>query len=268
MCLIVFAWRQHPRAGLLLAANRDEFHARPAAAAGFWPEAPQILAGRDLEARGTWLGISRNGRFAAITNIRDPGSSEGRAARSRGELTRDFLHGAAAPGDYLADVAGRIGDYQGFNLLVGDGQSLWYLHGAREAPEQPTPLAPGIYGLSNAALDVPWPKVERARATLRAMLDPADLPDHAALRRCVQDRRLADADALSGHGLDGEMARQLSAQFIVTPSYGTRCCTTLRVHADGRADFAEQRFDSAGVLAGCDEFVLPAPEQAGSGRCG
>lgn len=262
MCLIVFAWRQHPSAALLLAANRDEFHARPAAPAGFWPQAPGILAGRDLEARGTWLGISRAGRFAAITNIRDPGAGERRAPRSRGELTRDFLDGNTPPQEYLEDVASRMGNYQGFNLLVGDLDSLWYLHGAREAPGLPARLAPGIYGLSNAALDVPWPKVERARAALAAALTAGAPPDHEALRRCVQDRRLADAAALSGHGLEGEMARRLSAQFIVTPGYGTRCCTTLRLHADGRRDFAEQRFDSAGELTGCDEFELPAPTQA------
>jgi uncharacterized protein with NRDE domain len=259
MCLIVFAWQQHPKAGLLLAANRDEFHARPAAPAGFWPDAPQILAGRDLEAQGTWLGISRSGRFAAITNIRDPQPRAATALRSRGELTSGFLLGDEQPQDFLASVAARVADYQGFNLLLGDGQSLWYLHGSRDAPGKPTPLKPGIYGLSNAALDVPWPKVIAARDALRASLSDADAPPHEGLRQCLQDRRLAETVALAEQGLNGDMARQLSAQFIVTPAYGTRCCTTLRLHADGSRDFAEQRFDNQGEITGCDEFTLPAP---------
>lgn len=258
MCLIVFAWQQHPQASLLLAANRDEFHARPAAPAAFWPGATAILAGRDLEAQGTWLGISAGGRFAAITNIRDPRADEAGALRSRGELTCEFLRGDEPPRDYLAAVAARIRDYQGFNLLVGDRQSLWYLHGSQEAPGTPTPLAPGIYGLSNAALDVPWPKVTAARNALRTALEGPEAPTHDQLRDCVQDRRLADAPALAREGLDGDMARQLSAQFIVTPTYGTRCCSTLRQHADGSRDFAEQRFDPEGVITGCDEFSLPA----------
>ena len=154
MCLIVLAWRQHREYPLLLAANRDEFHRRPAAPADFWPQQPALLAGRDLEAGGTWLGISRSGRFAAVTNIRDP-DAQGSAPRSRGELTRDFLAGAAPPAAYLDAVAARRGDYLGFNLLLGDSEALWYLHGGGASWAAPRRLAPGIHGLSNAALDVP-----------------------------------------------------------------------------------------------------------------
>lgn len=256
MCLIVFAWQQHPTASLLLAANRDEFHERPAAAAHYWDDAPQLLAGRDLQAGGTWLGVSRGGRFAAITNIRDPAAEAGGAPRSRGELTTNFLVGTQAPGDYLAEVAGRRNDYQGFNLLVGDGDSLWYLHGNRDAPSGPESLAPGIYGLSNAALDVPWPKVQRARDRLKDAMAAKQLPDHEMLRACLSDRSLADPEALEKQNLSGAMARQLSAQFIVTPRYGTRCCTSLRQHRNGKLEFQEQRFDSQGELQGTEVFAL------------
>ncbi|EED31867.1 hypothetical protein NOR53_3315 [gamma proteobacterium NOR5-3] len=256
MCLIVFAWQQHPALPLLMAANRDEFHARPASGATYWEDSPEVLAGRDLQAGGTWLGVSRSGRIAAITNIRDPAAGDRSALRSRGELTHNFLAGGASPETYLAEIADRIGDYQGFNLLVGDRQSLWYLHGNAADKTPPRALAPGIYALSNAALDVPWPKVRRAREQLHNALQGHDAPDHDALRSCLGDRSLADAQALLEQNLDGEMARQLSAQFIVTEHYGTRCCTTLRQHAHGLLEFQEQRFDARGELAGSDTFEL------------
>ena len=250
MCLITFAWRVHPQAPLLLAANRDEFYRRPSAPLARWGDAPRVIAGRDLEAAGTWLGISDRGRFAAVTNIRDPAAVARRAARSRGELTADFLRGDEAPGAYLATVAARCADYQGFNLLLGDGDELWYLHGDGSRGATPRPLEPGIYGLSNAALDVPWPKVERARRALSEAVAPAAPADHPALAACIDSRELAEEAELHGHGLEGEMARRLSAQFIVTETYGTRCQTTLRRLADGRFDIRECRFDGRGNLEG------------------
>ena len=254
VCLIVFAWRQHPGMPLILAANRDEFYARPALPAAFWDDRPAVLAGRDLEAGGTWLGISRSGRFAAITNVRDPEAGERRAPRSRGELPADFLAGSMDPGEYLDGVASRAGDYLGFNLLVGDGCSLWYLHGANDAA--PLALEPGVFGLSNAALDVPWPKVQLAKQRLRQLLaQPEDAPPaHAQLRACTADRALATQDALSGHGLEMEMARRLSAQFIITPTYGTRCATTLLMDDTSRWDFEEQRFDESGSAVGSNRY--------------
>jgi uncharacterized protein with NRDE domain len=270
MCLIVFAWQQHPTIPLLLAANRDEFHERPAAPANFWEDYPQILAGRDLQAKGTWLGVSRGGRFAAITNIRDPGAPERNAPRSRGELPQRFLAGSQTPEDYLCEVAQKVGEYQGFNLLVGDGQSLWYLHGGAATnaesnaaePAVPKCLGPGIYGLSNAALDVPWPKVQRGREELAQLLmgetgpiAEETTPTHAQLGACLSDRSLAHQQDLAEQDLVGEMARQLSAQFIVTPGYGTRCCSTLRQQHD-RLEFQEQRFDARGELVGTEVFEL------------
>ncbi|MDP5054675.1 MAG: NRDE family protein, partial [Congregibacter sp.] len=163
------------------------------------------------------------------------------------------------PEDYLLEVAQRVDEYQGFNLLVGDGQSLWYLHGGAMTktvePSIPERLGPGIYGLSNAALDVPWPKVQRGREQLARVLAEQTAPTHAQLAACLSDRSLANKDTLLEQDLEGEMARQLSAQFIVTPRYGTRCCSTLRQQQD-RLEFQEQRFDARGGLMGTEVFEL------------
>lgn len=254
MCLIVFAWQPDGDYPLLLAANRDEFHRRSAAPMAWWDDAPQILAGRDLEAGGTWLGVTANGRLAAVTNVRDPQAERGQAKRSRGDLTRDFLQGAMAPDAYLKEVGSRVDEYRGFNLLVGDGDSLWYLHGSPAAPAKPQELRPAIYGLSNAALDVPWPKVEHAKAKLAAIATAT--PSLDTLRACVADRSLASSTALSVQGLEGEMAQRLSAQFIVTPEYGTRCNSTLLLRRDGQIQIAEQRFGPDGVRAGESAFTF------------
>jgi uncharacterized protein with NRDE domain len=252
MCLISFAWQTRTDLPLLLAANRDEFHQRPTAAAGFWSDAGSVYAGRDLTAGGTWLGIGADGRFAAITNIRDPGGGSAPGLRSRGELTADYLRGTDSPETYLAAVAGRILDYQGFNLLVGDADTLWYLHGV--AGGRPRRLAPGIYGLSNAALDVPWPKVRRARDRLWALAVEPETPSADKLLACVADRRLAEAEALADFG--DTMLRELSGQFIVTEHYGTRCQTSLRCFADGRREFMEVRYDRSGQASGYSAVCL------------
>lgn len=256
MCLIVFAWHPKTPQPLLVAANRDEFHQRAAAPMHWWEDDPTILAGRDLEAGGTWLGVSRSGRFAAVTNIRDPDAGDTPAPRSRGDLTREFLAGNTSAERYVDTVFGRRGEYLGFNLLVSDGSALWYLHGSRGKSAEARALGRGVYGLSNAALDVPWPKVERGKARMTALLNSGEVPSHKRLRSVVNDPQLADDSALAGHGLDGEMARQLSAQFIVTPSYGTRCCSTLFRDASGALQLAEQRYSSAGEVTGEDAFAI------------
>ncbi len=165
MCLIVFAWQPGHALPLLVAANRDEFYARPSLPLAAWEDAEGVFAGRDLEAGGTWLGLGPAGRFAALTNVRDPSQALGK--RSRGELVADFLRGGGNPADYLAQVAGRAADYSGFNLLIGDRHQLWH-YNPRVGP--PRLLPAGIYGLSNAALDTPWPKLLKARAALAERL--------------------------------------------------------------------------------------------------
>ncbi len=249
MCLLIFAHRLTPDYPLVVAANRDEFHARPTAASRFWEEHPQLLAGKDLEAGGTWMGVTRQGRFAAITNYRDP-SRTAPAPRSRGELPLQFLVGDSQPREFLQALAPRAGDYAGFNLLLGDGRDLWYLTNSRPPGETgPQKLDPGIYGLSNARLDTPWPKVELGKRRLRSLLDKEAL-DHRSLRDVVWDRKLASPEALRRHGMEGGMEQMLSAQFIVTEAYGTRSSTSLWLDGRERGHWCEQSFDATGRLVG------------------
>jgi uncharacterized protein with NRDE domain len=235
MCLILVAWRCHPDYPLVVAANRDEFFARPTAEASFWPECPDVLAGRDVQAGGTWMGISRDGRFAALTNFRDPAAHRADAA-SRGGLVADFLRGGQDVAGYLDGVAAKAAAYNGFNLLVADRDSLaWYSNvggGARRV------LAPGIYGVCNHLLDTPWPKVVAAKSALAAALTA--LPDDAALFRLLRDDAVHPDHALPRTGVSLEWERLLSAAFVKAPGYGTRSSTVLAVARDGRAVFDEQ----------------------------
>jgi len=241
----------------LVAANRDEFNNRATAVSDFWTEHPDILAGRDLVQGGTWMGVTRAGRFAAVTNYRDPARTT-LAPCSRGQLPLDFLAGSVDPCSYLHAVAARAHDYAGFNLLVGDGSSLWYFSNSDGKP--PRQLAPGSYGLSNASLDTPWPKVATGKAKLAALLAAGEI-SHDALARIVSDRRLADPSELRGHGLDGSMDPMLSAQFIVSEGYGTRSSTTLWLDSRARISWREQSFDALGNLRGVQEkeFDVVAP---------
>lgn len=211
MCLIVLAWRVHPSLPLVVAANRDEFHARPATPAGFWPDHPEILAGRDLQARGTWLGVARNGRFATVTNYR--GAHDPSAAQSRGALVTGFLLGSSPPGSHIAEISRSANTYSGFNLLVADRDELWWLsnrgNGARR-------LEPGFYALGNLLLDTP--EVMDVKARFEAT--PVAVEPLFSL---------------------------LAAAKIVAPAYGTRCSTVLLAGQDGRMQFAERLFDPLGA---------------------
>ncbi|HEX2797342.1 MAG TPA: NRDE family protein [Immundisolibacter sp.] len=232
----MLAWRVLEDCPLLLAANRDELYERPAAPAQFWPEAPQLLAGRDLLAGGTWLGVTRDGRFAAVTNYREPRTVDP-PPRSRGALARDYLLGGTSAGQYVQSLPAHAADYAGFNLLCGDRQSLWW-YSNRGGP--PRRLPPGIYGLSNHLLDTPWPKVQASKAAL-AELCARGAASTDALLDLLQDRRTHPADADPAIGLDAALAQALSAIFIETPRYGTRCSTVLRLSADARVELAERR---------------------------
>ena len=244
MCLLIFAHHIAPEYPLLVAANRDEFHARPTAVSDFWSAYPQLLAGRDELQGGTWMGVTRSGRFAAVTNYRDPARTAA-APRSRGELPLGYLTGALDPQSYLDSIARQASDYAGFNLLVGDRDSLWYFSNSDSAG--PRCLAPGIYGLSNARLETPWPKVEVGKTRLLALLQDGSIT-HAALATVVTDRQLADERALARQGLDGSMAHTLSAQFIVTDTYGTRSTTTLWTDRHAQTSWREHSFDAQGML--------------------
>ena len=252
MCLLIFAHQSDPRYPLVVAANRDEFHARPTAASAFWPEHPGLLAGRDLAQGGTWMGITRSGHFAAITNYRDP-SRTAPAPRSRGELPLQFLTGDAAPSVFLHEAAGRADGYAGFNLLLGDSRELWYFSNSGGAGgDSPRRLQPGIYGLSNARLDTPWPKVSLGKQRLQRLLESGNMA-HDELAGVVGDRHLADLEELREQGMGDGMDHLLSAQFIVTGAYGTRASTTLWTTGGGTASWRELSFDARGSVRGVKE---------------
>lgn len=252
MCLILFALRAHPEVPLIVAANRDEFHERPAAAANFWPDAPDVLAGRDLEAGGSWLGVTRSGRFAAVTNFSEP-PPEPRPPRSRGELVSGFLTGSEPPETYLQSVATHAHDYTGFNLLAGHGDDLWYYSNRIARPQR---LMPGTYGLSNHLLDTAWPKVRRGKSALAAFEDAEQHPDVDALLELLADDTQPDDAELRHAGLDPVTARRVAPCFIRGSVYGTRASTVVLCHRDGRIRFAEQRYGADGIASGRNDFEI------------
>jgi len=257
MCLLVLAWRAHPRYRLVVAANRDEYHERAAAALGLWPPPHAILAGRDLRAGGTWLGLDRARRFGVVTNFRDlqppkPG------APSRGELILQFLSSTATPAAFFATLAAQASAYSGFNLLLADQDSLWY--GCNRATPFARELPAGVYGLSNEFLDTPWPKLARVRTRFAQWLSQAE-QSPAELFALLDDReRVADDALLPQTGLTREWERVLSAPFVQHPEYGTRSSTVLLLEPDARGYLAERRFDSRGALSGETAFQLNSGE--------
>ena len=251
MCLIVFAWKAHPDYQLVLTANRDEFHRRPSRPLHYWPDNSDVLAGRDLQAGGTWLAAHRQGRFATVTNYREQQEIKGKV-ESRGALVTNFVTGDASAGSFATSIDGE--NYAGFSLLASDGDDLYYVS---NRGDQPTRLDPGIYGLSNASLDTPWPKVLRCRDALNAIVD-TDTINATSLFRLMADRTCASiADVEAGH-LPFELARALTAPFIVSPDYGTRCSTVMLWSHDGKVELSERRFDASGKPSGESRFSFSA----------
>lgn len=240
MCLILFAWKVHPNFPLVFAANRDEFHERPSAPADFWDDEPDLLAGRDLRDGGTWLGITRRGRVAAITNYRDPASLK-IGAPSRGMLVSDYLRGREEPEAYLGRIMPGADRFNGFNLLVGDPDELFCFsnRGAREH------LKPGIYGLSNHLLDTSWPKVAQGKRALEALLQGEKDLTPEALFALLADRTRAPDDRLPDTGIGLEWERLLSPIFIENPAYGTRSSTVLLIDRNAGVTFIERVFNGA-----------------------
>ena len=238
MCLIVVACGLRADFPLIVAANRDEFFARPTDPARFWPDAPTLLAGRDREQGGTWLGVTRSGRVAAVTNFRDGGRRR-TGRHSRGWLVRDFLLSDATPHTFLQTVHAERRDYDGFNLIVGTAQRL--VHYSNETAEK-SELGPGVHGLSNHLLNTPWPKVERAKARLASLASvPAgDLNDR--LFELLSDDAQAADHELPSTGVSLEWERLLSSAFIRTQDYGTRSSTTVLAGASGEWRFEERSF--------------------------
>ena len=259
MCLLVIAWQAHPRYRLIVAANRDEYHERPAAPLGRWSEPPGRLAGRDLRAAGTWLGLDRTRRFGVVTNFREL-QRPSPAAPSRGSLIPRYLSGAADAAGFFRELEGTAQGYSGFNLLLADRQALWY--GSNRAAPWARSLPPGVYGLSNELLDTPWPKLVRVKDRFRQWL-AAPAAQAADLFALLADRTQAlpmDAPPPAPGGLPREWERILSAPFVMHPTYGTRCSTVLMLEAGGAGYLAERRFDSAGAAQGETEFQLNAAD--------
>jgi uncharacterized protein with NRDE domain len=256
MCLLLIAWKTHPRYRLILAGNRDEFHDRAAAPLNWWQDDPRILAGRDLKAGGTWLGVARSGRFGVVTNYRDlQAPVEG--APSRGNLVPRFLTGATSPKEFLDDLRGAAMRYSGFNLLVGGSRALYYF--SNRGPKVPTALAPGVYGLSNHLLNTPWPKLTRTRDKFSKLLTEAEVTPES-LFSILADREQADANALPSTGLPNDWERVVSSPFIVNERYGTRCSSVLLVERTGRTMLHERRFDASAVQSGTSRFEFTSTE--------
>lgn len=252
MCLIVLAWQAHPRFPLVLAANRDEFHHRPAAPAGWWPDAPDVFAGRDLSQHGTWLGMSRHGRIAAVTNVRRM-VPPNPYTPSRGMLVSDFLRGELSATAYADKVAGGAPLFAGFNLLLIEGETALYLTNQPEFRIEV--LRPGVHALSNASLNTPWPKLRRVRDGLSTWV-AREGEDPAQLFSLLADDRPAPDEDLPDTGVGLELERFLSPPFIRGPHYGTRC-STLLVATEGELRFAERRFDAEARLAGESATAVP-----------
>jgi uncharacterized protein with NRDE domain len=246
MCLIVFAWKVLPSVPLVAAANRDEFYRRATAPAAPWPEHPHVFAGRDLQAGGSWMGITQateptqsgGARFAAITNIRAP-SEHNNDAPSRGQLVADYLAGSMSPQEYVASLRVSAGAYNGFNLVLGDRDTLiWYSNRGDADPRNGQPLAPGVYGVSNALLDAPWPKVVKTKAQFASLLC-LGAPDEAFFEM-LSDTTPAPDQRLPETGVPLDLERVLSSVRIESPGYGTRTSTVVKLYADATATLQEE----------------------------
>ena len=246
MCLILFAYRCHPDYPLVVAANRDEFHTRATAAAHSWPDQPGILAGRDLEAGGTWLGLHESGKFAALTNIRNPEEQGLNWPRSRGEIVSNYLQSSAKAQEYVSSLQDDLHNYAGFNLLLSDNSRSFHYFSGRTGELRE--LKAGIYGLSNGDLDTPWPKVVSGKAALSAQLESG--PTIEGLLSILTNRSIAADAHLPETGVGLETERLLSPLFIESQQYGTRCSTVVLRKADGGITLVETSFDASGKVSG------------------
>lgn len=251
MCLIVFAWHVVPGMPIVACANRDEFYDRPATPAGPWPHAPHVIAGRDLQGGGSWMGVSVTGptgpRFAALTNIRAPGERRVDAP-SRGALVADYLRGELDAAAYVDDLAARPDLYNGYNLVLGDRETLyWYSNRGQDDPRNGQPLERGrIYGISNGLLDTPWPKVLRTKAQFASLLCQG-APEDAYFEMLADTTRAPDV-RLPETGMPIEVERMLSPVCIESPGYGTRTSTVVKLYRDAAPELHE-RVVQPGVVA-------------------
>lgn len=238
MCLIFLAVQSHPRYKLIVAANRDEFYQRKTAAARYWTDHPEILGGRDLEAKGTWMAIHKDGRLAMVTNYRDIKNIKP-VAPSRGALVTDYLLETNSPENYLKEVALKGRDYNGYNLVVGSAEELWYTSNYKQGVEK---ISPGLHGLSNHLLDTPWPKVERGLINMKELMIHNEI-QFDQLYTILLDEAIAPDDKLPDTGIGLERERALSSMFIKSPGYGTRCSTVILIDWQNNVQFSERVYD-------------------------
>ncbi len=238
MCLIFLSINSHPIYKLIIAANRDEFYNRQTAPADFWKDQPQILGGRDLEAHGTWMAMTKSGRIGMVTNYRDPKNINPQAP-SRGHLVSDFLENQIDPSNYLKQINNNGKSYNGYNLVVGSPDSLWYFSNYQNEIKR---LSIGLYGLSNHLLDTPWPKVARGKAKFKAIIDSNKI-SALTLFDFMYDTEQATDDKLPETGIGMERERALSSMFIKTLGYGTRCSTVVLIDHQDNVEFTERVYD-------------------------
>lgn len=248
MCLIAFAVNTHPDYRLILAANRDEFYERPTSRADYWEDHPTILGGRDLRAKGTWMAVNSSGKFAAITNYRTLQNIR-KEAKSRGNLPIDYLLNSASAQDYLTHLSANANDYNGFNLLLFDGATMHHFSNYEGKINE---LKSGVYGISNAFLDTPWPKVDKLKegflTTISAGFSSEDL------LKLLEDERLAEDNKLPDTGIGHDVEKMLSAIHIKSEKYGTCCSTVLTISYDGKVQFTERSFPVGGREKGNVSF--------------
>lgn len=239
MCLILLSYRMHKKYPFILAANRDEFYERPSASVSLWNDAPDVIAGKDLQSGGTWLGITKKGRIAAVTNYREAGSFRGNAP-SRGWLVRDFLCGQENPKGYIKKIEKEKDRYNGFSLILGDTSQMFYFSNRSSAME----LAPGLYGLSNRQLDTPWPKTLRGKNALGLLLSKTENPLPEDIFNILSDRSKPDDSELPDTGVGPEWERILSSIFIKSPVYGTRSSSVIMIDRRNHVMFIDRVFDA------------------------
>jgi len=240
MCLINFQFQEHPNYKLIVAANRDEFYNRPTAPAHFWEDNPTILAGRDLLQMGTWLGITQNGRFAALTNYRDPAHMTNDKT-SRGEIISNYLAGNESPEDYLASLNVKKEEYNGFNLIIGTPDQLLYYNNIEG---DIVDISSGTHGLSNHFLNTPWPKVTNGKKNLHDYVMNQEIVQPNELFEILSNAEIAEDLSLPNTGIDIELERQLSPLFISTKGYGTRCSTVVLVDKENNVTFVERTYEN------------------------
>jgi uncharacterized protein with NRDE domain len=242
MCLILLSYKMYPNYRLILAANRDEFYNRPTAPLNYWADHPEVLAGRDLKANGTWLGVTRSGRIAALTNFRESGPQIEKAP-SRGMLIRNYLTGNSSPQRYLQAVREAANTYNGFNLITGDESGIYYYSNRAKQVQK---LKSGFHGISNHLLNTPWPKVKKGKSSLQSQLNGKEKIDPEKIFGILSNRSFPPDDELPDTGVGLQWERILSPLFIISPDYGTRSSSIVLIAKSGQVTIMERTFFNTG----------------------